>query len=128
MGTKVGIVYAAGSKMIRRIIVPDRDGELNDQLHVMPGEVMLKVDKALGFSVAQASAHVFAATGVQPLNPRHALINPAGRVVRIVHADPTLDPPGAQLTMVQTDVADVDWTWDEINGFQPPPPPPSPGP
>jgi hypothetical protein len=96
MATTFGIVYATGSKMVRRVILPDHDDELLGGLHVGPGESML-VKPSGPSDIFTCQAHVKTATGVQPLDPRCAVVDNTNTVVAVILADPALDshPAGA---------------------------------
>lgn len=86
----VGIIYATGSKMIRRIVIPDDPKALDDGTHgPYEGESMLKADST---KVAQqgAEALIQDETGETPTDPRCAVIA-NGLVVAVIHADPSLD-------------------------------------
>lgn len=85
-----GIVYATGSKMVRRIIVTDDEKTL-DQRHVGPGESLLIADKAKGSDLFAARAAVKLATGIDPPSHECAVVDKAGNVVKIIAADPVID-------------------------------------
>lgn len=82
-----GIIYASGSKMVRRIIA----GSDNLNAHIGPGESLLTVQRAVAPNVFEAQAAVQAATGQVSLNLTCAVIDGAGTVVGLVKADPTID-------------------------------------
>lgn len=106
-----GVVYAAGSKMIRRIVVPDSPRELAG--HVGPGEALVEFDSDGIPSMAACEAVVFAATGVRPPYPRCVVIDEKGEVVDVKMIDPDLDAaafPGKTLKL--HDAADRGWVYD----------------
>lgn len=85
-----GIVYATGSKMVRRIIVSDDEKAL-DQRHVGLGESLLLADKAKGSDLFAARAAVKLATGIDPPSHECAVVDKVGAVVKIIAADPAID-------------------------------------
>lgn len=85
-----GIVYATGSKMIRRLIVSD-DPNYDFTPHAGQGESVLVADKANGSDLNAAKAVILAAEGVAPPDPTCAIIDKNGNVVQIIAADPALD-------------------------------------
>ncbi len=95
--TSVGIVYGAASGIVRRIIVPTSEAELDDQSHVGDGEAIIKVSapgimRRDGYpDLTAAHAHVMAVIGKQPLNARCAVVDAKGNVVGTVMADPEFD-------------------------------------
>ncbi len=124
MGSKVGIVYATNSKIMRRIIVPTQDSEL-DHVHVAPGETLLVVDSDKAFrdaesgkfapAVRAADAAIAVATGVVPPSARCAEVRD-GKVVAVRMADPEIDTiPGALL--VKSAAAEVGWDHSARDGL-----------
>lgn len=91
MGTKIGIVYGTKSKIIRHIIVPDDDAELNDSALTKNGESILIADRAIDYNLNTISTIVAIHTGVKPPSSRCAVIDANNHVVSIIHADPVLD-------------------------------------
>jgi len=87
---KFGIVYASGSKMIRRIIVPERETALTDGTHrAGPGETMLIANGRA--DLESCAEHVRVATGVKPPRLRCAVLDQQNNVVDTILADPALD-------------------------------------
>jgi hypothetical protein len=94
---KYGVIYAAGSKMVRRIVVSD-DLNYDYSQHVGDGEEVLVEErtrtrdgKGDDVSVHAARAAVRIATGIEP--PEHvcAVVDGTGLVVNMIAADPDLD-------------------------------------
>lgn len=88
--TTFGIVYATGSKMVRRIILPDDDTELLNGNHVGPGETML-VSPSGSHDLATCQALVKQATGVAPPDAACAVLDKNNAVVAVIMADPAID-------------------------------------
>src|SRR5215475_9034950 len=110
----VGIIYATGSKAIRRIIVPDVDSALKDGTNkVSSGETMLVSSGAS--DLASCMAAVQQATGQVSPYPRCVVIDQANKVIDYAMADPALDthPLGA-LVMVSVDGIAVGATFDPL--------------
>lgn len=121
--SKIGIVVSSGSKIVRRVVVPDvSEDEINNH-PLAVGEQMVVADNpgtgdptAIGNLVQQA-------TGVTPPSSRCAVVVKAnavsGNVVGAIHADPAIDTiHGATLMLHPTAVAG--WTWSAAQGLQPP--------
>lgn len=101
-----GIIYAANSKAVRRIVVSD-DPNYDYSLHVGPGEAHIVADKKQGSDVFAARAAVEAATGEKSLEPLCAVIDKSGVVVKMMMADPELDAIEAhELIRAYADVAE----------------------
>ena len=122
-----GIVVSAGSKIIRRVVVPDNDATELSFHPVAAGEEMLVADLASAPAAPDVSAIldwlVHGKTGVVPPSSRCAVVVKAnaisGNVVDVKHADPAFDSvPGAVL-MLHPTVA-IGWTWSASSGLQPP--------
>lgn len=94
--TTFGVVYATGSKMIRRIIVPDNDAQLQSGF-AGQGETLL-VAPVGPHDVAACSVIVHSATGVVPPDPTCAVVDKTNTVIGMVSADPAIDAlPGVTL-------------------------------
>lgn len=91
MGTKVGIIYATNSTMVRRIIHPDRDSELNDPDYLGKGESMMIVEKSTAQTLLQIEAIVTKYTGKPTPDPRCVVLNEKGVVESVIYADPEID-------------------------------------
>ena len=122
--TKVGIVYATASKIIRRLIVPDNDSELNDPAHVQAGETMLIADFNTVPHPLAAPAALMSHLGVASLpSGRCAAVNPSTSIVeQVLLADPAIDKHPIY-TLVLNDTATAGWKHSQVNGadvFLPP--------
>lgn len=88
----VGVVFAAGTKALRRII---KNSQELSKHGVVNGESMLIGDVAENLSPEEfllaCENLVQAATGVKPADPRCAVVNGLGLVVEIIKADPAID-------------------------------------
>jgi hypothetical protein len=96
MATTIGIVYAAGSKAVRRIISPDNDAQLTKPGLAGAGETLLIAPKPSNFNVqkpdlAYCKAQVKTQTGIDPPNLTCAVIDNTNTVRAIIAADPALD-------------------------------------
>jgi hypothetical protein len=120
--THCGVIYSAGSKLIRRVVIPDNNAELDDPLHVMPGEAMLRVahsDIAAAEASGQHAHHylqgaILTATNTPGPAPsgRTALVHPTTQLVEgFVQADPSIDTHPTH-TLVASDTANLNWKWD----------------
>jgi hypothetical protein len=111
--TKIGVVYATGSGILRRWIVPDRDADLIARHSVGAGESMILLDRAnVPGDPVQAQAFIEAAigrvTGKAVPSPRCAIVDAGGTVVGTVMADPAIDHiPNCTLVLHPT--ADRGW-------------------
>jgi hypothetical protein len=97
MSTRCGIVYATASKMVRRIVSPGVDVDLNHPSFLLPGESMLIVLATSVTDLASAEALVAQATGQTSASYRCAVIAQDGTISDFLMADPTVDHlPGAR--------------------------------
>lgn len=88
--TKLIVIYASRSGILRRKIIPDDDAQLD--LHQPgPGESRLLLPLDRRHDDAACRAAVEEATGVTPPSGRCAVLDDNGQVVAICHADPALD-------------------------------------
>ena len=87
----VAVIYATGSKEIRRIVLPDNDSELNDPALVGKGESMLVVARKTITAPGDAELAVLAKTGIAPPDPASAVVDAQGNVVGLIAADPAVD-------------------------------------
>jgi hypothetical protein len=91
MGKFLGVVYATGSKMIRRMIISDDDTNL-DNRHAGPGESFHLVAKVPGWiHLNTAKLAIRNLTGVDPPSTRCAVLDNNSRVESLIDADPDLD-------------------------------------
>lgn len=115
---KIGVVYATGSGILRRWIVPDNDADLTASHPVAAGETMLIVDRATIKSPADVDAAVAKAIGKVPPSPRCAVIDALGNVESVIMADPALDALPGKTLMLH---ADASPGWQLVSGVLTPP-------
>jgi hypothetical protein len=115
MGTKVGIVYAKGTGILRRYIYPTNDSELDQPSHVGKGEAMLVVDRKVIASPLDIWIELSQHLGKVIPSGRCVVADPkTGAVVGAIMADPALDAfPG--FSLVSHDTADIGWS--VVNGI-----------
>lgn len=105
MATLIGIVYSAKGLILRRVIQPDFDSQLDDPAWVQPGETMLRIpiaDEVLTRGLSWEGI-VEAKIGQALNSPRCAVVDPQGTVVNVICADPDLDSvPGHTLVLSLT--------------------------
>lgn len=101
--TQLIVIYATGSKILRRKIIPDDDLQL--AVHQPgPGESRLLLPRTQPHDEASCRAAITSATGVIPPSGRCCIVDAAGNVVGVCNADPELDThPAGQL--VPRDIA-----------------------
>jgi hypothetical protein len=123
--TTIGIVYAAGSKAVRRIIAPDRDAQLLTPGWAGAGETLLITARPADFNVqkpdiAWAKAQVKAQTGVAPPDLTCAVIDKTNTVEAIIAADPALDAiPGKTVVACYSPQIAAGCTYDATSGCSP---------
>jgi len=95
--TRLVVIYATGSKILRRKIFVDDDSHLD--LHQPgAGESRLLLLLSGPFDDAACRAAIAAATGVEPPSGRCCIVDDEGSVVGVCNADPALDAhPAGQL-------------------------------
>lgn len=113
--TLVGAVYGERSKLIRRVIVPDFDDELDDPLHVGAGELMLRAPRHEPHDQLALQTRIVARHGMMLADlpcPRVAVVHAESRfVVAAIMADPEIDTlDGHELH--RSAVAQVGWQHD----------------
>jgi hypothetical protein len=95
--TQLAVFFATDSKILRRKVIPDEDGQL-DVLRVPPGESVLLLSLAVPHDDASCRAAIAAATGVRPPSGRCCIVDDAGDIIDVCNADPALDlHPGGKL-------------------------------
>lgn len=136
--TKVGIIYATGSKLHRGVVSPADDAELdNPAKWCGPGESLLIVDQTevADKKLSQTnipSIDVVASLLVDKIGtPAHSgrccVVDKAGNVVNVIVADPAIDTL-KDYTLILDENAGPGWNWTEKGGFvdlRPPPPEPT---
>jgi hypothetical protein len=97
VATRLVVIYATRSKILRRKIILDDESQLD--LHQPgPGESLLVLPSSAPFDDASCRAAIAAATGTEPLAGRCCIIDAGDNVVGVCNADPALDtPPAGQL-------------------------------
>lgn len=114
--TNVGYVYGTDSGLLRRIIVPDDDSELNNPSHSQPGETLVTIGKVSYAATTDHQALLNTMTGKIPLTNRCLVVNPGGTVTAVIVADSLIDKvPGSSL--VNHPYADVGWQRISGNTF-----------
>jgi hypothetical protein len=95
--TRLVVVYATRSKILRRKIILDDESQLD--LHQPgPGESLVLLPLSAPFDDASCRAAIAAVTGAEPLSGRCCIIDAGGNVVGVCNADPALDAhPAGQL-------------------------------
>lgn len=91
MGTKVGIVYATQSGILRRYIYPTDDTELASPFHVGIGEAMLIVDQKVITNPMDIWIELSQHLGKVIPDAKCAVLDKQGNVVDTIMADPVLD-------------------------------------
>jgi hypothetical protein len=112
--TKIGVVYGTKSKIVRRVIIPDDDSELDNPLHVGNGETLEKIPMG-----PHDHGTISKLLGTNPDHnaSRCAVVHPSGQVVKAIHADPEIDsvdnhPGFKNHVLILHREADVGWTYD----------------
>ena len=95
--TRLVVIYATHSKVLRRKIIPDDDSQLG--LHQPgPGESRLVMPLSAPFDDTACRAAIAAVTGAVPPSGRCCIVDAGGNVVGVCNADPALDKhPAGQL-------------------------------
>jgi hypothetical protein len=97
IATRLIVIYATRSKILRRKIILDDESQL-DLHRPGPGESLLLLPLSAPFDDASCRAAIAAATGAEPLTGRCCIVDAAGNVVGVCNADPALDThPAGQL-------------------------------
>lgn len=123
--TKFGIVASTANAIISRFIYPNTDAELLS-VPLKQGETMIQVANGPFVSSAawQTAVNnaVQAALGKPPGSPRCCVIDKLGNVVNVFMGDATLDAPAFPgMTLVNSVIGDVGWTWTAKDGLVAPP-------
>lgn len=90
VATQLAVFYATESKILRRMVIPDDDAQL-DRLAVPPGESVLRMQLDRPHDEASCRAAIAAATGIVPPSGRCCVVDESGVVVAVCNADPVLD-------------------------------------
>lgn len=91
----VVVVYAAGSKLVRRVYVSDTKKEISDVVRLAPGENALAVpfEQYTKLNATQIAAWVADQVGPPEHDGRCVEVDGDGKVVAVLAADPALDKP-----------------------------------
>jgi hypothetical protein len=119
--TLVGVIYSPRQRVIRRVIVPDNDAQLNDPAWLLAGERMLTLPLATYQAFqgrADLEANVAGQIGAAG-SDRCVLLDGRNVVQGVVFADPTIDvadllPKGWSL--VENAAGEVGQKWNAANG------------
>lgn len=120
--SKIGIVYATGSKMVRRIIVSDTDDELRVHQQVGVGESYLEADPQPGGAdvasmEAYAKACIETATGGKCADHVVVVVAADGKAEHFIKADPAIDTmPEKELVLRYSEKIAHGATYDPITG------------
>lgn len=110
--SKMGVVYATGSKLIRRVIVPDSDRDLARSDFLGAGESILVVPIGNPFDTSGLQKLVLDLHGLDIVPcGRCAVIDGHGDVVNVIMADPEIDSVAGH-RLVTSETADVGWRYD----------------
>jgi len=111
------VVYSATTGRIRSVVI----GSTQDlsSVKVGKGEAKIILDNGLYGDLPTLQSTVSLQTGLTPSNDRYAIVDPQGNVIGATIADPTIDPPPANDTFVQSDVAGPGWKYTNAT-FQAP--------
>jgi hypothetical protein len=106
--TNVGVIYSAGRKILRRIVVPDAEPSISDwQQYTAPQEKITLIPHSGDWSHAgcvQAIAH---AENIENIpTGRCAVVDSSGNVARIILADIHLDSVDG-FSLIESDLANT---------------------
>ena len=90
IATQLAVFYATESKILRRIVIPDDDAQL-ERLVVPPGESVLRMQLDRPHDEVSCRAEIAAAMGVAPPSGRCCVVDERGIVIAVCNADPALD-------------------------------------
>jgi hypothetical protein len=107
VATQPAVVYATQSKILRRMVIPDDDAQL-ERRAVPPGEGVLRMQLDRPHDESSCRAAIAAATGVVPPSGRCCAVDESGAVIAVCNADPALDahPPGWLVASEQANPGD----------------------
>jgi len=119
----IGIVVSAGTKMVRRVVVPSGDSTEIDNHPLANGEQMLTidgVDPATEFTPDVVNALAVTVLGFTPPSSRCCMIVMAnavnGHVANIIHADPAIDKVSG-FRLVNHPTAQPGWNYNVATGL-----------
>lgn len=121
--TKVAVIYGASSKILRKIVIPDKDGDLAG-FKLAADEAMRIIDRPSSDMFTAARAECRTVNGdVAPAEPRCAVVNEKGLVVSFLCADPGIKPPAGMFRLVAAGPgAVIGASWDGKKFTAPVPP------
>jgi hypothetical protein len=90
VATQLAVFYATESKILRRMVIPDDDAQL-ERLTVPAGESVLRMPLDRPHDEASCRAAIAAATGVAPPSGRCCVVDESEIVIAVCNADPALD-------------------------------------
>jgi hypothetical protein len=90
VATQLAVFYATQSKILRRVVIPDHDAQL-EGLAVPPGESVLWMQLDRPHDEGSCRAAIATATGVVPPSGRCCVVDERGVVIAVCNADPALD-------------------------------------
>jgi hypothetical protein len=90
VATQLAVFYATQSKILRHMVIPDDDAQL-ERLAVPPGESVLRMQLDRPHDEASCRAAIAAATGVVPPSGRCCVVDESRVVIAVCNADPALD-------------------------------------
>ena len=126
MGTKIAVVYGTQSGIMRRVIVPSRDKDLDDPALVGPGESMLVMKGKDAPNMTAAKGALVKHLGFIPHSGRTAVISMDGVVENVIIADPALYSIPDKILVLCGDDVEPGMTHDDKDGFKEIPPEPDP--
>ncbi len=110
------IVYAAGSNIIRKVILPDDDSQLGTHKPVLSaGELSITAPLSQEIDLAAVKAAVVQATGKQVPSGRTVMIDQTNTVAGVIQADPALDQL-LGFTLISSDLANPGDTFKAKDG------------
>ena len=113
-----GVVYSTNTGRIREVITASNPKDLSS-VNLRKGEALLKLDNNQYGDLPTLQSTVSLQTGLTPSNDRYAIVDPQGNVIGATIADPTIDPPPANDTLIQSDAAVPGWKYTNAT-FQAP--------
>lgn len=90
LAPRLVVIYATGSKTLRRKIILDHESQV--EFHQLgPGESRLLLPLSAPFDDAACRTAIALATGVEPVSGRCCVIDDGGTIIGVCNADPALD-------------------------------------
>lgn len=124
------VVYSIATGRVRRWYASNRDNEIKG-VDIADGEAVLHVDAERGLTLPILQDRVTQASGKRPQSDRYVLIDPDGKIVSSLVADPTCGDKaehfGLGYALVQHDTADERWSYSHATRTFTAPPVKDPG-